>query len=116
MVAIAIEIVLVARLAARAAAFEASARVGTAALSFRSAWAVLAAAGIYGGIAREVAARGPHAWDARVATGKAAKLGWVVKALAQSVARKSLWDGQASREGLWTRTPLPSGEREGPAA
>ena len=103
------------RLAERAGRYEASARHGTPALRFRSAWAVLAAAGIYGGIAREVAARGPHAWDARVATGKAAKLGWVVKALAQSVARKSLWDGQASREGLWTRTPL-SGEREGPAA
>ncbi len=51
------------RLADRAEQYEASARTGAAALPFRSAWAVLAAAGIYGDIAREVARRGPHAWD-----------------------------------------------------
>jgi phytoene synthase len=67
------------RLAERSAAYEASARVGAAALPFRSAWAVLAAAGIYGDIAREVARRGTTAWDTRVTTSKRAKLGWVAK-------------------------------------
>jgi len=91
------------RLADRAAAYEASARHGTPALGFRSGWAVLAAAGIYGDIAREVVARGQHAWDHRVVTSRTAKLGWVAKAAAQSARRASLWDGEASRAGLWTR-------------
>ncbi|PTQ13609.1 phytoene synthase [Sphingomonas oleivorans] len=91
------------RLAERADRYEASARHGTPALSFRSAWAVLAAAGIYGDIAREVAARGPAAWDRRVVTSKAAKLGWVAKAAFQASRRNTLWPGDARRDGLWTR-------------
>ena len=43
--------------------FEASARVGAARLPFRARWAVLAAAGIYGAIGREVVRRGDRAWD-----------------------------------------------------
>lgn len=54
------------RLAGLAAGCEASARIGAARLPFRSRWAVLAAAAIYGEIAREVARRGAHAWDRRV--------------------------------------------------
>lgn len=91
------------RLADRAAAHEASARAGTPALSTRSAWAVLAAAGIYGDIAREVARRGEHAWDTRVFTTKTAKLGWVAKAGAQALRRQRLWSGDTPRERLWTR-------------
>jgi phytoene synthase len=72
------------RLAALAATYEASARIGARTLPFRSRWAVLAAAGIYGDIAREVARRGAAAWDTRVVTSKVAKLGWVVRALLQS--------------------------------
>jgi 15-cis-phytoene synthase len=64
---------------------EASARAGAAKLPFRSRWAVLAAAGIYGDIAREVAERGASAWDARVVTSKGAKLGWVAKAFGQAL-------------------------------
>ena len=89
------------RLAERAALHEASARAGAAALSFRSAWAVLAAAGIYGNIAREVAVRGERAWDARVTTSRAAKLGWIARAFGQALGRKRA--GSADREGLWTR-------------
>ena len=89
------------RLADRAEQYEVSARTGAAALPFRSAWAVLAAAGIYGDIAREVARRGPHAWDRRVSTGKADKLGWVVTAGWQAARRGSL--PAVTREGLWTR-------------
>ena len=73
------------RLASMAGQYEASARIGAARLPFRSRWAVLAAAGIYGDIAREVARRGDRAWDERVITTKAAKAGWVVKALRQAL-------------------------------
>ncbi|HWI86222.1 MAG TPA: phytoene/squalene synthase family protein [Sphingomonas sp.] len=92
--------VLARRLAARSADYEASARVGAAALPFRAAWAVLAAAGIYGGIAREVAKGGERAWDRRVSTSKAAKVGWVARSFAQVLVRR----GGASRPShLWTR-------------
>ncbi len=67
--------------------YEASARIGAARLPFRSRWAVLAAAGIYGGIARKVDALGPRAWDHRVITTKAAKLGWVIRAFFQALFR-----------------------------
>ena len=72
--------VLARRLADKAAAFEASARVGAAALSFRSAWAVLSAAEIYGAIGRRVAERGEHAWDHRVTTSGADKLRFIARA------------------------------------
>jgi phytoene synthase len=66
---------------------EASARIGARKLPFRARWAVLAAAGIYGDIAREVAARGQAAWDRRVVVSRGRKLGWVAKAFAQAVFR-----------------------------
>jgi phytoene synthase len=94
---------LAARLADRAALFEESARHGTPALPFRSAWAVLAAAGIYGDIGREVKIRGEHAWDKRVSTSKSEKLGWLLKSLAQSVQRKRRWPAQPRPMNLWTR-------------
>ena len=56
------------RMAAMAQLYEASARAGAARLPFRCRWAVLSAAGIYGAIARKVAARGPRAWESRVST------------------------------------------------
>jgi phytoene synthase len=68
-----------------AAGYEASARIGARRLPFRCRWAVLAAAGIYGDIAREVARRGASAWDHRVVTSKAAKAVWVARALAQAL-------------------------------
>ncbi|MDB5710457.1 MAG: phytoene synthase [Sphingomonas bacterium] len=95
--------VLAARLAARAAEFEASARVGTTALSFRSAWAVLAAADIYGAIARAVAARGEHAWDRRVSTGAAAKLGFIARAAGNAMRRRTLYPPRPRDADLWTR-------------
>ena len=78
------------RLTDRAALFEASARRGTAALSFRSAWAVLAAAAIYGAIGRKVAARGEMAWDARVSTSAAEKLGFIARAWREAQRRRSV--------------------------
>ncbi|PCG13878.1 MAG: phytoene/squalene synthase family protein [Sphingomonas sp.] len=90
------------RLADRAALHEDSARVGTRALSWRSAWAVLAAAGIYGDIARTVARRGAHAWDRRVTTGKAAKLAWIARAAAQATRRHAI-PATPRDPLLWTR-------------
>ena len=92
-----------ARLAERAAAYEASARFGTPALPFRSAWAVLAAADIYGAIARAVAARGPHAWDKRVATSGPAKIGMMARAWGQALRRRVLYLVSPRDPALWTR-------------
>lgn len=65
--------------------YEAAARIGAARLAFRQRWAVLSAAGIYGAIGRKVEAAGAHAWDHRVTTSKAAKLGFVARALGQAL-------------------------------
>jgi phytoene synthase len=92
---------IAARLAERATAYAASGRAGTAALGFRSAWAVLAAAGIYGDIARTVAERGDAAWDRRVTTSAFDKLGWIVRAFGQAWGRKRL--SPVKRDELWTR-------------
>ncbi|PAX06844.1 phytoene/squalene synthase family protein [Sphingomonas lenta] len=91
-----------ARLADRAERYEASARGGTPALSFRSAWAVLAAAGIYGDIARKVRARGEAALERRVSTSGAAKLGWIARAWSQA-ARRAAYAGTPRPAELWTR-------------
>ena len=92
--------VLAQRLAKRAVGYEASGRAGTAALPFRAAWAVLAAAGIYGDIVRKVAEAGEHAWDHRIKTSKAAKIGWVGKSFVQALTR----GGSINRSSkLWTR-------------
>lgn len=92
------------RLATMAAAYEASARHGTGALPPRAAWAVLAAAGIYGDIAREVARRGEAAWDDRVVTPKSQKLAWVAKAGLQVMGRARRWPATTPRSAtLWTR-------------
>ncbi|WP_428678627.1 phytoene/squalene synthase family protein [Sphingopyxis sp.] len=81
--------------------YEASARWGARKLPPRSRWAVLAAAGIYGDIAREVKARGDHAWDHRAGTSLVSKLGWVARA-GWSVLRRPP-QHRISRDGLWTR-------------
>lgn len=98
--------VIVRRLTDRAAGFEASARAGTPALALRSAWAVLAAAGIYGAIGREVAQRGDAAWDARVTTSTIAKIGFIARAAAQAAGRHALYGGGAADPG-WRRPRHP---------
>jgi phytoene synthase len=91
------------RLVDRAAAFEASARMGTPNLPFRAAWAVLAAAGIYGDIGRAVVAGGEHAWDNRVTTSAATKLGWIVRAGGEAARRARLYPPAPRGSDLWTR-------------
>lgn len=92
--------VLAKRLCDLSERYEASARVGAARLPFRARWAVLAAAGIYGDIARKVRDTGEQAWDTRLYTSKREKLGWIRRAWSQ--ARKNAL-APVSREGLWTR-------------
>ena len=91
--------VIAARLATLVAEYEASARVGAARLPFRSRWAVLAAANIYGGIARKVVARAEGAWDSRTVIHKPAKLILVARALMECADQPE----PLSRNGLWTR-------------
>lgn len=96
--------VLARRLADMAADYEDSARHGTGALPPRAAWAVLAAAGIYGDIGREVARRGQQAWDSRVVTTRRDKLMWVACAGRQVIGRARRWPATYPRpETLWHR-------------
>ncbi|MEP9358858.1 phytoene/squalene synthase family protein [Sphingomonas sp. KR3-1] len=95
--------VLAGRLTSAAADYAESARAGTPALGFRSAWAVLAAAGIYGDIAVKVAERGEHAWDHRVATPGFAKLGWIGRSWWQALRRKTLYPAMPRDADLWER-------------
>ena len=79
--------------------YRASALVGAARLPYRSAWAVLSAAGIYGAIGEKVVARGSAAWDSRTVIGKGAKLSHV----AAAAIRAKLPAPPCDRSGLWTR-------------
>lgn len=92
-------VVLVNRLCDLAGDYEASARVGASSLPFRSRWAVLAAAGIYGDIARAIKQSNGASLEQRIYTSKAKKLGWIVKAFGQALVNSARRD----RQGLWTR-------------
>ena len=94
----------------RASAYEASARIGAAALPFRSAWAVLAAAGIYGDIARRVEARGESAWERRVTVPALAKLAWIARAFGEARSRKIRRDSAIFTTQIWSRPRQPTGE------
>lgn len=76
---------LVARMVGMAETYEASARLGTADLSFRQRWAILSAANIYVAIGQKVRERGAHAWDHRVSTAWHEKLGAVFRAFMEAL-------------------------------
>ena len=95
--------VLAKRLATRSAQFEASAREGTGALPGRSAWAVLAAANIYGAIGRAVAAKGEKAFSQRVSTSGIEKLRFIAEAALQARRRTSLYPRHSRPADLWQR-------------
>ncbi len=71
---------LVKRMCQAAEAYECSARIGARQLAARQRWAILAAAGIYGEIAREVERRGTHAWDHRAVVSDMRKAWWIARA------------------------------------
>lgn len=94
---------LVARLVFLAEDYEASARWGTSALPWRSAWAVLAAARIYGDIGRRVRDLGETGLDNRVVTSRVQKLQAVAAALPAALSRVRHWPSPGpARDGLWT--------------
>jgi len=90
-------------LADMAARYEASARHGTPALPRRCAWAVLAAAGIYGGIARKVAADPARALAMRVYTSRAEKLRHVLTGWRFAQRRCQLYGTGPRDPALWRR-------------
>ncbi|APG61626.1 phytoene synthase [Sphingorhabdus lutea] len=85
--------------------YEQSARIGAQKLPFRARWAVLAAAGIYGDIARKVRSAGDHAWDHRISTTKFEKLRWLIKSCysASNFSAGHNNPPMQDRKGLWTR-------------
>lgn len=97
--------VLARRLAAQAARYEDSARLGTPALPFRAAWAVLAATDIYGGIARKVAAAGDRGWDHRIATTAGEKAAAILRSGWLAMRRDRLYPPAPRDPGLWSRPP-----------
>lgn len=98
------------RLTQRAGEYEARARIGAAALPFRSAWAVLAAAGIYGAIARRVEQSGAATWDARVTVSAAEKAMWIARAAGQALDRKRLPADAKFATADWSRPRQPGRE------
>jgi len=78
-------VAMVARACGHARAYEASARIGAARLPGRSRWAILAATGIYGSIARKVEMAGAHGWDHRAFTGRFEKIASVAAAARASL-------------------------------
>ena len=97
---------VVAQLVDAAERYAASARFGTAALPWRAAWAVLAAADIYGRIGLRVRAEGAAALDQRVTTSRAEKLAAIARALPPALSRRRRWPPPGpSRDGLWNRPP-----------
>ena len=86
---------MAARLVALVEKHEAAARVGAARLPFRSRWAVLSAARIYGAIGRKVRKRGTEAWNSRTYVPR-----W----------EKALYGARAYLSAAINREKMPAGE------
>lgn len=93
---------LVHRMCEMERAYEASARIGAGRLTFRQRWAVMAAAGIYGDIARAVDAAGKDAWNHRIATSGLAKLWHVAHGLWEAITPPP----RTSQRPAWSRRQL----------
>lgn len=92
-------VVIAQRLADLAHCYRASSKVGARRLPFRSRWAVLSAAAIYGEVATRAVELGPRAWDKRISISKSEKFMLVAGAFAESL----LPARAVSRAALWTR-------------
>lgn len=88
-----------ARLTTLADRYRRSSKVGAARLPFRSRWAVLSAAAIYGQVATRAVDLGASAWDERISIAKSEKFALVARAFAEAL----LPVKAVSRDGLWTR-------------
>lgn len=93
------------RLVDAAEPYYASARWGLRGLPFRSAWAVAAARGVYREIGVKVVARGPRAWDERVSTSTAEKLGLALGGGLMALRGVTLdrWLKPLARPALWSK-------------
>jgi len=91
------------RLATLADRYRKSSKVGAARLPFRSRWAVLSAARIYGAVAERAVELGDRAWDERISIPRRQKFALVLAALRDSLRSPE----PVSREGLWTRPSAP---------
>lgn len=80
-----------------------SALIGIGALPARAAWAIATARGVYRQIGTEVKRRGPQAWDERVSTSTAAKLGHVARGGLLALSRGS---GMPERPATLWRRPV----------
>jgi phytoene synthase len=98
---------LLTRLVDAAELYEESARHGTPQLRNRAAWAVLAAARIYGGIGRKLRAAGPEALERRMRTTTPEKLAAVSLAALDAATRHRRWSAPHDRSGLWTMPEDP---------
>ncbi|MDO8295849.1 MAG: phytoene/squalene synthase family protein [Caulobacter sp.] len=93
------------RLVDAAEPYYASARWGLRGLPVRSAWAVAAARGVYREIGVKVVARGAAAWDQRVSTSTAEKLGLALGGglMALRGATLDRWRDPPARPALWSK-------------
>ncbi len=91
------------KLASLADGYRRSSMVGAAQLPFRSRWAVLSAARIYGAVAERAVELGERAWDRRISIPRSAKFALVAAALGDALRRPAA----VSRGGLWTRPSAP---------
>jgi phytoene synthase len=80
-----------------------SARTGIDALPPRSAWAIATALGVYREIGNEVRRRGPRAWDGRVSTTTASKIGHVARGAFAPASRLLGMGVNRPRADLWRR-------------
>lgn len=98
---------MVARLVALAETHEAASRLGAANLPFRSRWAVLSAARIYGALGREIRERGARAWDHRVVITRGAKARHVAAAFIEALVNRPDPPAEMPR---WSRRDFASRE------
>jgi phytoene synthase len=77
-----------------------AARLGAARLPFRSRWAILSAANIYGEIGYEVRRRGPEAWNSRVVVSSMDKLRLIASAFFEALRNNPLPPDEMPE---WTR-------------
>jgi phytoene synthase len=86
---------------------EAAARVGAAKLPFRSRWAVLSAARIYGAIGRKVRSRGPEAWNSRTYVPRSEKALYGVRAFLSAVLNREKVPAGGIHWGIADYRPSP---------
>ncbi len=91
------------RLLDAAEPYYASSVAGLSALPWRSAWAIAAARRVYRAIGQKLRAAGPDAWESRVKTSRAQKLGFVAMAFFDALASRFSAASRPPRLGLYQR-------------